>query len=100
MKTSQEFFERLQSDAAFANQIQDALVAKRADGAKTIHEAVIPVAADAGYEVKAEDIDCLLKQYEGDISEDELGKIAGGLCFTMLISLAITAAPILTKVLG
>ncbi len=100
MKTSKEFFENLKKDAAFAKQIQAAIEKKREAGAKTMYEAVIPVAAEAGYEVKTEDIDSLIKQYDGEISEEELGKIAGGFaCVIVIMSVMFTISAAVTEII-
>ena len=78
MKTSKEFFERLQTDTDFANEVKEAINLKREDGATNYYETFIPVAAERGYTVTAEDLDIIAEQQTSELSEEELGKVAGG----------------------
>ncbi len=94
MKTAQEFFYRLRNDMDFANQITEAFKAKRSEGAKSYSEALIPIAAEAGYELTAEDVDAVIAKNSEEISDEELGKISGGFfsCLTVVVSVVISAA--------
>ena len=50
MKTFKEFIEDLSKDETFAKEINEAVQAKRESGATSYQEAVVPVAAEYGYE--------------------------------------------------
>lgn len=89
MKTSKEFFERLQSDEAFAKEVTDAVAAKREAGATSYYETFIPVAADLGYEITKEDLDAVNAASVAELSDEELGKVAGGT--SCLTALAVTS---------
>ena len=78
MKTAKEFIERLQNDEAFAKQVNDGILAKKAAGAQDYAEALIPVAAELGYEITVEQVEALNASVNESISEEELGKAAGG----------------------
>ena len=97
MKPAKEFIERLKNDKEFAEDVKAALEAKRAAGASNYYETVIPVAAERGYEIKEEQLDALYDLESDVLTEEELGKVAGGsicgLLFTALMSIAsVTAA--------
>lgn len=88
MKTSKEFFERIKTDEAFAKEIGEAVQAKRAAGAANYCETVIPVASEYGYEVSKEELDAIYEAQTAEMSEDELGKVAGGTsCFVLTATL-------------
>ena len=87
MGTSRELIEKLQSDEEFAKEFGAALQARREAGAKDVFETLIPVAAEYGYEVTREDIEATLAQQSEELSEEELGKVAGGTCLYMFIAL-------------
>ena len=78
MKTAKEFIQKLNSDEAFARQVNEAIQAKRDAGAKDYTEALIPVAAELGYEIKPEQVEALRAKQAETLSEEELGKAAGG----------------------
>ena len=86
MKTAKEFMQKLTSDEAFAKQVNDAIQAKKDAGAKDYTEALLPVAAELGYEVTVEQVEALRAKWSEVISEEELGKVAGGTSCTTLIS--------------
>lgn len=95
MKTSKEFFERLVNDEAFAAQVEEAIKAKREAGAANYYETIIPTANELGYEVSEEELDALNKQAELEMSEEELGKVSGGLS-----CLALTAALVISSIIS
>ena len=89
MKTSKEFFERLQSDEAFAKEIREAAFAK-AEAAEKDEEAykeiLISVAAENGYELTGEELEEIYQSRTEALTDEELGKVAGGtspLCITV-----------------
>lgn len=89
MATTKELFERLSTDQAFAEQFTEAIKARREAGAANYYETVIPVAAQFGYEVKPEELDKINEQEAEVLTDDELGKVAGGTsCLTLLASLS------------
>jgi len=101
VKTSKEFFDRLRTDKDFADEISVALQQKREVGAKSYYETLIPVANERGYELSREDIDSAFTQSADEMSEEELGKIAGGtscLPATLGVSASITILSIATAI--
>ena len=78
MKTAKEFIEKLQNDEAFAKQVNEGIEAKKAAGAQDYSEALIPVAAELGYEITEEQVEEMMAKQSEVISEEELGKTAGG----------------------
>ena len=105
MKTAKEFFERIQNDEAFAKEIAEACQAKRDAGATNYYETIIPVAEERGYEVTEENLDSIVENMSSELSEEELGKVAGGtsciVVFYMvgsLVSVTIATATV-TKII-
>ncbi len=90
MKTSKEFFERLRTDKEFAEKTREAIIAKRKEGATDAYEVLILTAASEGYELTREVLDSYAK--ENEISEEELGKIAGGWPCVMASALILVTA--------
>ena len=91
MKTSQEFFDRIGSDREFAETVAKALQAKREAGAGNFYETYIPVAEENGYSLTREDLDDPLRASAGELSEEELGKIAGGTsCYGFTVVTIVT----------
>lgn len=80
MKTAKDFFEDIKKDQDLAATIGEALKAKL-DG-KTDDDAVASafseVAADNGYELTPEEVKTYGEDLSEDLSEEELGKVAGG----------------------
>ena len=72
MKTAKEFIEKLQSNEDLAAQIRE-----KAAAAEDKFAAVSAAAKELGYEVSAEELKAIGTESE-DISEEELGKVAGG----------------------
>ena len=95
MKTSKEFFERLKADEEFTKELARK-VKERIDAGEKDYKALwIPLAAEYGYELTAEELDELNDKAAAEISEEELGKIAGGttpVTFSAFISLTATLA--------
>lgn len=55
------------------------------------YETFIPAAAEMGYEVSKEELDEIVDAESEDISEEELGKIAGGTsCLTAVTVISYT----------
>ena len=93
MKTAEELFNRLKTDEAFASEFAGALTAKREAGAANYYETMIPAANEAGYELTKEDIDAVLDANKGELTEEELGKVAGGTsCLTAAIGMSVSSA--------
>ena len=93
MKTAKEFVERLQKDEAFAKEVNEKIQAKKAAGAKDYTEALLPVAAELGYEITKEQVEALKAKQSEVISEEELGKAAGGTsCVAATVGISISAA--------
>ena len=90
MKSSKEFFERLQTDEAFAKEVNEAIIEKRNAGAKNYFETFIPVAKERGYEISEEELTEIYESQASELSEEELGKVAGGTsCMPAWITWAI-----------
>lgn len=85
MADTKELFEKLQNDPEFFQQFTDLIKARREAGASNYYETVIPVAAEYGYEVKPEELDAIYAVQMEELSEEELGKVSGGIsCLTAL----------------
>ena len=78
MKTSKEFFERLQNDEAFAMEIRGKAIKKIDAGEQDYKALWIPLAAEYGYELKEEELDEWYKIATAELSDEELGKASGG----------------------
>ena len=78
MNTAKDFFDRLKTDEAFAKEVSEIILAKQKAGAADVYETVIPVAEEKGYQVTKEDLDKLMEEAPAELSEEELGKVAGG----------------------
>ena len=92
MKTAKEFLEKLKNDEAFAKQVNEGIQAKKAAGAKDYTEALIPVAAELGYEITAEQVEAFSAKQSETISEEELGKAAGGTSCQQLTTITTYAS--------
>ena len=76
MKTAREFIERMRADGAFVDQMREKFVCAAASKA----------AKELGYDVSPEQVREITRQNE-DVTEEELGKIAGGTsCTTAALS--------------
>lgn len=96
MKTSKEFFERLQTDEAFAKAIGDEIKAKAEAGETDYKKVIIPVAQDAGYEISGDKLDDMYEKMTTELSEEELGKVSGGVTpfFGFLASIIIFSSAV------
>ena len=94
MNGTKAFFDRLNSDSVFASQVDEELNAAREAGASSYLETVIPVAEAHGYKITEEELANMIEGQSEVISEEELGKVAGG---TSCIHYALSAS-ILTLV--
>ena len=97
MKNFGELLEDLKNDAALAGRFTEAVSKKLEAGAQNDLEAVIPTAAEFGYEVKKEELEQYYDSLSDDLSEKELGKIAGGTIVSLdLPHTSVTAGPLTT----
>lgn len=85
--TANEFFSRLKTDEAFAKEVREKVVAKHAEGTDNVYDTLIPVAAEYGCDLTNDDIDTMIESASEEISEEDLGKVAGG-TMCAVISLA------------
>ena len=93
MKTANELFERLKTDEAFAKDFTEALKARREAGAKSYYETVIPSAEKFGYSISKEELDEYIALQDTELSEEELGKVAGGTsCGIIGVTVLVTLA--------
>ena len=96
MKTAKDLFERLNADEAFGKEFTEALQKNHEAGAKDNYESFLRTAQEYGYSASREDLDEMLKSLEGDLTEEELGKVAGGtVCasiMTFILSVAVGTA--------
>ena len=99
MRSSKEFFERLNEDEAFFFFFFAAVQAERDAGAKDYLEAMIPAAARMGYELSEEELTKIMESYQEQLTDEELGKVAGGTsCFMSTVSITIISTTILSSV--
>lgn len=77
MKTAKEYIERMQNDKDFVAQMGEKVRAAQEAGEKDIFAAVSVAAKELGYDISPEQVKEISEQSE-DISEEELGKVAGG----------------------
>lgn len=78
MKTSKEFFERLQNDEAFAKEVGEKAKAVVDAGEQDYKKIWIQIAEEYGYELTYEELDERYRIATAEMSEEELGKVAGG----------------------
>ena len=91
MKTAKEYIEKMQSDKDFVAQMSEKVNAAKAAGTEDLFVAVSAAAKELGYDVSPEQVKEISNQNE-DISEEELGKVAGGTsCLLPLILYAASA---------
>ena len=88
MKTSKEFFERLQTDEVFAKEIGEKAKEKVEAGERDYKKLWIPLAEQYGYELTDEEIDEIQEKMATELSDEELGKVAGG-TWTFLIMTSV-----------
>lgn len=99
MKTLKDFMERMQTDEEFAKTINEAVQARRQAGASNAYEALIPAAAEAGYEITEDELRKLQKSQAEELSEEEMGKVAGGAsCLAASVVISLLAAPVVAVV--
>lgn len=96
MKTAKEFFERLRNDEAFSKEVAAEIQAKRDAGAKSYYETFIPVAAEKGYQVSEEELDEIYEDMASTMSDEELGKVAGGTSCLTALTFVLTASAFYT----
>ena len=90
MKTAKEYIERMQNDKDFAAQLGEKVRVAQEAGEKDLFAAVSGAAKELGYDVSPEQVKEISEQSE-DISEEELGKVAGGTsCSPALGSIVLT----------
>ena len=77
MKTAKEYIEKMQNDKDFVAQMSEKVKDAQEAGAKDVFTAVSAAAKELGYDVSPEQVKEISAQNE-DISEEELGKVAGG----------------------
>ena len=78
MQTTSEFFERLRTDKAFYDEFGAKLTERLQANDKPYLEVFAGLGAEYGYDIKDDE----LKELEAageDLSEEELGKVSGGL---------------------
>ena len=95
MKTSKEFFEKLQSDEAFAQEI-GTKVKEKFDAGETDYKSIwISVSAEYGYELTSEELEEWYEAATAELTDEELGNVAGGTTPTIglgIFSFIATAA--------
>ena len=79
MKTFQELIEDLKRDPALVESFNKEIAAKaQAGGEADPCKVMAAVAAEQGYAVRPEEIEALATAQQEKMSEEELGKVAGG----------------------
>ena len=100
MNTSKEFFERLQNDEAFAQEV-GAKVKEKMDAGETDYKALwLPIANEYGYELTEEELDERYEAAAGELSDEELGKVAGGTSPLLLFTAGALVGASLSGVLS
>ena len=93
MKKATDLFKRLKTDEAFAKDFTEALKVRREEGAKSYYETVIPSAEKFGYSISKEELDEYIALQDTELSEEELGKVAGGTsCGIIGVTVLVTLA--------
>lgn len=94
MKTAKEYIERMQADKEFGEQMKQKILAAKQAGAEDLFAAASAAAKELGYDISPEQIREFSDQGE-DISDEELGKLAGGTsCTPAIAGLAIFAVSV------
>ena len=99
MKTAKEYVERMRGDKAFAAQMNEKVKALLDAGEKDAFSAVSKAAKELGYEISPEQVREINKPNE-DVSEEELGKLAGGTSCTAAIATAVMWASAASVAVG
>ena len=99
MKTAKEYIERMRSDKDFAAQMNEKVKALLDAGEKDAFAAVSKAAKELGYEISPEQVREINKPNE-DVSEEELGKLAGGTSCTAAIATAVMWASAASVAVG
>ena len=73
MKTAKEFMDKLQSDEAFATQLRE-----KVKDAEDKLSAICDFAKEQGYDINPDQLKEIIQAQSEDLSEEELGKLAGG----------------------
>ena len=91
MGTAKEFIERVQSDTAFVEKVNKQILALGEAGETDIFAAVCKVAGTEGYEITLDQIKEMSTRQNGELTEEELEKVAGGSMATTLELLTVYA---------
>ncbi len=88
--TTKEFYDRVQNDPEFAEELQQKVAAQAGSGDKDPKEVIVQLASEYGYDVDTEEITRIYEDQASELNDEELGKVAGG-TFAVLISLFVTS---------
>ena len=99
MKNTKDFFERLQSDEAFAKEIAEKVKEKTDAGEQDYKKVWIPIAAEYDYELSDKELDSMYEKAAGELSDEELGKIAGGTTPTIVVAITVYSVATATSCL-
>lgn len=94
MGTFNEYIEKLKNDEEFANKINTAFASEIEAGETDPDKILISTAEKFGYSVTEEEIKAFREQNKeavSALSEEEMGKVAGGSWVALAVSTAITA---------
>ena len=97
MKTAKEYIERMQTDKEFGAQMQQKILAAKQAGAEDLFAAASAAAKELGYDISPEQIREFSDQGE-DISDEELGKLAGGSSCTSWSLLLVASVSIVASI--
>ena len=81
MKTASDFFEKNNSDEAFRNEVKVMTQALKGNGAENLFAAVVKVAESLGYAVTEDEVRAYRTAQNGELSDELLGNVAGGMNF-------------------
>ena len=90
MKTSKEFLERLQNDESFAIAVNETAKKRLDAGEKDYKSLWKSIAEEHGYMFTDEELEERLKDLSGEMSDEELGKVAGGTTPILYVTSVLT----------
>lgn len=94
MKSFEQYVSDMRNDQALADEIRAEIRARVGDqpDIETVDSVSVEVAKDKGYDIKVEDLQKYREELSESISEEELGKVAGGFsCGWAVFSLAFVS---------
>ncbi len=91
MGSFKDYIEKMKNDEAFAGEVRNAIAGRVGEkpDIETVDKVSVEVAAEKGFDITVEDLQKYREELSETISEEELGKVAGGFsCGWAVFSLA------------